>query len=150
MTSPQISILSPYLSWQRSERSTLIPCRGTSQTAAFLMVFYKCIILQVIPWQKLIRFLPVDKYVTYSIHCTMMQNVAVCWSEHVYIQDWNKEWADRIKLEKFRWHNSQWLDMVENSMDDKDFGIPSDDLPPFLNGDLMHLYPTGNLHSLCI
>lgn len=66
------------------------------------------------------------------------------------LQDWNKEWADRIKLEKFRWHNSQWLDMVENSMDDKDFGIPSDDLPPFLNGDLMHLYPTGNLHSLCI
>ena len=62
---------------------------------------------------------------------------------YMIMQDWNKDWADRIKLEKFRWHNSQWLDMVENSMDDKDFGIPSDDLPPFLNGDLMHLYPTG-------
>jgi hypothetical protein len=35
--------------------------------------------------------------------------------------------------------------MVENSMDDKDFGIPSEDLPPFLNGDLMHLYPTGSV-----
>ncbi|GFG35983.1 hypothetical protein Cfor_03566, partial [Coptotermes formosanus] len=66
------------------------------------------------------------------------------------IADWNREWADRIKLEKFRWHNSQWLDMVENSMDDKDFGIPSDDLPPFLNGDLMHLYPTGSQMSLNI
>ncbi|PSN55423.1 Kinesin-associated protein 3 [Blattella germanica] len=64
------------------------------------------------------------------------------------IADWNKDWADRIKLEKFRWHNSQWLDMVESSMDDKDFGIPSDDLPPFLNGDLMHLYPTGSQMSL--
>jgi hypothetical protein len=61
------------------------------------------------------------------------------------VQDWNKEWADRIKLEKFRWHNSQWLEMVESSMDDKDFGMPNDDLPPFLNGDLMHLYPTGNI-----
>ena len=80
----------------------------------------------------------------------MMQNFAIWWGEHTNVQDWNKEWADRIKLEKFRWHNSQWLDMVENSMDDKDFGIPSDDLPPFLNGDLMHLYPTGNLDSLCI
>ncbi|XP_069691639.1 kinesin-associated protein 3 isoform X2 [Periplaneta americana] len=66
------------------------------------------------------------------------------------IAGWNKEWADRIKLEKFRWHNSQWLDMVENSMDDKDFGIPSDDLPPFINGDLMHLYPTGSQMSLNI
>lgn len=65
-------------------------------------------------------------------------------------QDWNKEWADRIKLEKFRWHNSQWLEMVENSMDDKDFGMPSDDLPPFLNGDLMHLYPTGTLLILVV
>ena len=80
----------------------------------------------------------------------MMQHVAVWWGEHMNVQDWNKEWADRIKLEKFRWHNSQWLDMVENSMDDKDFGIPSDDLPPFLNGDLMHLYPTGNVHSVCM
>lgn len=66
------------------------------------------------------------------------------------IADWNKEWADRIKLEKFRWHNSQWLDMVESSMDDKDFGMPNEDLPPFLNGDLMHLYPTGSQMSLSI
>lgn len=65
-------------------------------------------------------------------------------SEYTNAQDWNKEWADRIKLEKFRWHNSQWLDMVESSMDDKDFGMPNEDLPPALNGDLMHLYPTGN------
>lgn len=66
------------------------------------------------------------------------------------IADWNKEWADRIKLEKFRWHNSQWLDMVESSMDDKDFGMPNEDLPPVLNGDLMHLYPTGSQMSLSI
>ena len=29
-------------------------------------------------------------------------------------QEADPEWATRIRLEKFRWHNSQWLDMVES------------------------------------
>ena len=29
------------------------------------------------------------------------------------------EWATRIRLEKFRWHNSQWLDMVESQPADE-------------------------------
>ena len=29
------------------------------------------------------------------------------------MQEYNEEWARKIQLEKFRWHNSQWLEMVE-------------------------------------
>ncbi|XP_064649316.1 kinesin-associated protein 3-like isoform X2 [Lineus longissimus] len=29
------------------------------------------------------------------------------------IAEYDKEWAKKIQLEKFRWHNSQWLEMVE-------------------------------------
>ena len=30
------------------------------------------------------------------------------------VQEYDEEWAKKIQLEKFRWHNSQWLDMVES------------------------------------
>ena len=29
-------------------------------------------------------------------------------------QEHDDEWAKKIQLEKFRWHNSQWLEMVES------------------------------------
>ncbi len=29
------------------------------------------------------------------------------------VQEYDEEWARKIQLEKFRWHNSQWLEMVE-------------------------------------
>ncbi|XP_026469279.1 kinesin-associated protein 3-like [Ctenocephalides felis] len=48
-------------------------------------------------------------------------------------------WASRIKLEKFREHNSQWLNMVEShAVDSHDFD-PSDelDLPAYLTTDFM-------------
>ena len=30
-----------------------------------------------------------------------------------YAQEHSPEWASKIQAHKFRWHNSQWLDMVE-------------------------------------
>ena len=30
------------------------------------------------------------------------------------LQEYDEEWAKKIQLEKFRWHNSQWLEMVES------------------------------------
>lgn len=46
----------------------------------------------------------------------------------------NKIWIDRIKIEKFRIYNAQWLHMVDsprlgNDEDDND----DDELPPYLN-----------------
>lgn len=58
------------------------------------------------------------------------------------IADTDAEWATRIKLEKFRNHNSQWLTMVETHQEEVDdstyYGQMEDDdgeLPPYLTTD---------------
>ncbi|XP_060518979.1 kinesin-associated protein 3 isoform X2 [Cylas formicarius] len=48
------------------------------------------------------------------------------------ISEHNKVWADRIRIEKFRQHNAQWLQMVDSQQlepEDED----EDELPPYLN-----------------
>ncbi|XP_055911716.1 kinesin-associated protein 3 isoform X1 [Eupeodes corollae] len=55
----------------------------------------------------------------------------------------DSEWASRIKLEKFRNHNSQWLSMVEQQQDhedNQDYVNNEDDegeLPPYLTSDYL-------------
>lgn len=64
----------------------------------------------------------------------------------------DEEWGVRIKVEKFRAHNAEWLDMVENhDVDAMDFEEPNDDLPPFIDGDFMNnveLGPSGQRIAL--
>ncbi|XP_012268345.2 kinesin-associated protein 3 isoform X1 [Athalia rosae] len=66
----------------------------------------------------------------------------------------DESWAARIKVEKFRSHNQQWLEMVESvALDPSNHLMPDDDdsLPPFASGDLLKhtmLFPTGNPASL--
>lgn len=64
----------------------------------------------------------------------------------------DNEWASRIKLEKFRNHNSQWLSMVETQEetdDIQDYGPMDDDdgdLPAYLTADYLDqcmLYQSG-------
>ena len=31
------------------------------------------------------------------------------------MQDFDEEWAKKIQIEKFKFHNSIWLDMIENT-----------------------------------
>lgn len=58
----------------------------------------------------------------------------------------NSEWASRIKLEKFRNYNSQWLEMVQQHQEDSDidtFYDPMDanddnDLPAYLPADFIY------------
>lgn len=57
-------------------------------------------------------------------------------------------WASRIKLEKFRNHNSQWLTMVETQEADdiQDYGTveDEDDLPAYLTSDYLNqIYQSG-------
>ncbi|XP_057335526.1 kinesin-associated protein 3 [Microplitis mediator] len=65
----------------------------------------------------------------------------------------DKEWAARIKVEKFRSHNQQWLEMVESiAVDNANHLIVDDDesLPPYLNDDLLKhtmLFPSGTTTS---
>ena len=35
-------------------------------------------------------------------------------------QEYDEEWSKKIQLEKFRWHNSQWLEMVESQQMEDD------------------------------
>ena len=44
------------------------------------------------------------------------------------LQEFDEEWAKKIQLEKFRWHNSQWLEMVETrQMEDDGYMYGGDD-----------------------
>lgn len=67
------------------------------------------------------------------------------------ISEFNEEWAKKIQVEKFRWHNCQWLEMIESQqMDEADF-YGEDSYTPriqdFLNpSDL--LYGSGAYESL--
>jgi hypothetical protein len=60
----------------------------------------------------------------------------------------DQSWASRIKLEKFRNHNSQWLTMVETQEADdlQDFGTVDDDedLPVYLTTDYLNIYQSGD------
>lgn len=59
----------------------------------------------------------------------------------------DKNWAARIKVEKFRSHNQQWLDMVESVIIDSTSQIlPDEDDSLIMNGDLLKhtmLFPSG-------
>lgn len=51
------------------------------------------------------------------------------------LKEYDEEWGRKIQNEKFRWHNSQWLDMVENrQMDEAESFMYGDEGEPFLQG----------------
>lgn len=68
------------------------------------------------------------------------------------------KWASRIKLEKFRNHNAQWLSMVETQQDNGDLGFgrngaadeDNDLLPAYLTSDFLDhtvLYQNGDFNG---
>ncbi|KAM3875661.1 kinesin-associated protein 3a [Diretmus argenteus] len=65
----------------------------------------------------------------------------VCGNTLDIVAEYDEEWGKKIQSEKFRWHNAQWLEMVENRQMD-DVGEPllygDDDGEPFMgNGDVL-------------
>uniref|UniRef100_A0AAR2K2X3 Kinesin-associated protein 3 n=1 Tax=Pygocentrus nattereri TaxID=42514 RepID=A0AAR2K2X3_PYGNA len=59
----------------------------------------------------------------------------VCDNTLDIIAEYDEEWGRKIQNEKFRWHNSQWLEMVENrQMDEAEPFMYSDEGEPFLQG----------------
>jgi len=62
----------------------------------------------------------------------------VCENTLDIIREYDSEWEKRIQLEKFRWHNSQWIDIVGNETieDEED----DDMLPDHYYGDDLLLY----------
>lgn len=54
----------------------------------------------------------------------------------MFFQEHGEEWAKKIQEEKFRWHNTQWLEMVggargatesTTTMPDDNFAVDNDD-----------------------
>lgn len=74
----------------------------------------------------------------------------------INLQLCDKDWAARIKLEKFRSHNQQWLDMVESINVDNmvsSLSLPVEDeedddgFAAFRSGELLEntiLFPSGS------
>ncbi|XP_028823720.1 kinesin-associated protein 3a [Denticeps clupeoides] len=63
----------------------------------------------------------------------------VCDNTLDIIAEYDEEWGKKIQSEKFRWHNSQWLEMVENrQMDEGEPFMYGDDGEPFIHdGDIL-------------
>uniref|UniRef100_A0A8D0HGN9 Kinesin associated protein 3 n=1 Tax=Sphenodon punctatus TaxID=8508 RepID=A0A8D0HGN9_SPHPU len=59
----------------------------------------------------------------------------VCDNTLDIIAEYDEEWAKKIQSEKFRWHNSQWLEMVENrQMDESEQYLYGDDcIEPYIH-----------------
>ena len=56
---------------------------------------------------------PIVAYLVDLMHDSNSQVRKVCdWTLDI-ISEFDPDWSKRIRLEKFRWHNSQWLDMME-------------------------------------
>ncbi|KAL3871441.1 hypothetical protein ACJMK2_039438 [Sinanodonta woodiana] len=78
----------------------------------------------------------------------------VCDNTLDIIAEFDEDWAKKIQLEKFRWHNSQWLEMVESrqleDMNDP-YMYPEDAYDPYLQDtdilDRPDLFYGGNYGS---
>jgi len=60
----------------------------------------------------------------------------VCDATLDMVAESDPEWSTRIRLEKFRWHNKQWLDMVASqggAADNNSYGDDSEEAAPFLH-----------------
>lgn len=88
----------------------------------------------------LIKETEAPAYLIDLMHDKNSQIRRICSACLEIIAECNKEWSERIKLEKFRWHNSQWLEMVESSvMEEPAYGITGevDDLSSFYTEDMI-------------
>lgn len=68
----------------------------------------------------------------------------VCDNTLDIIREYDSEWEKRIQLEKFRWHNSQWIEIVDTHQQNEDGGggddMYDDVLPHYYHNDDLLLY----------
>ncbi|GLH01305.1 Uncharacterized protein GBIM_07474 [Gryllus bimaculatus] len=114
-----------------------------------IYVFYQ-ISRHVATRDYLIKETEAPAYLIDLMHDKNAQIRKICNACLEIIAECNKEWAERIKLEKFRWHNSQWLEMVESSVvEEPAYGMSGDvdDLSSFYTEDMIQralMYPSGS------
>ncbi|XP_013925763.1 PREDICTED: kinesin-associated protein 3-like [Thamnophis sirtalis] len=85
-------------------------------------------------------FLEAPAYLIDLMHDKNSEIRKVCDNTLDIIAEYDEEWAKKIQSEKFRWHNSQWLEMVESrQMDENEQYLYGDDrIEPYIHeGDIL-------------
>ncbi|NWH56589.1 KIFA3 protein, partial [Geococcyx californianus] len=106
------------------------------ETHIFLKIKHLLIELQ----PSLIFFPEAPAYLIDLMHDKNAEIRKVCDNTLDIIAEYDEEWAKKIQSEKFRWHNSQWLEMVESrQMDDSEQYLYGDDpIEPYIHeGDIL-------------
>ncbi|KAM4628521.1 kinesin-associated protein 3a [Polymixia lowei] len=95
-------------------------------------VFYQMVFHQATR-DVIIKDTQAPAYLIDLMHDKNAEICKVCDNTLDIIAEYDEEWGKKIQSEKFRWHNSQWLEMVENRQMDE-AGEPymyGDDGEPF-------------------
>ncbi|XP_014024213.1 kinesin-associated protein 3 isoform X1 [Salmo salar] len=102
-------------------------------------VFYKMVFHQATR-DVIIKDTQAPAYLIDLMHDKNAEIRKVCDNTLDIIAEYDEEWGRKIQSEKFRWHNSQWLEMVDNRAmgDDGEPFMYGDDGEPFMhNGDIL-------------
>ncbi|MCI4389259.1 hypothetical protein PGIGA_G00095910 [Pangasianodon gigas] len=97
-------------------------------------VFYQMVFHQATR-DVIIKETQAPAYLIDLMHDKNAEICKVCDNTLDIIAEYDEEWGRKIQNEKFRWHNSQWLEMVENrQMDEVEPFLYGDEGEPFLQG----------------
>ncbi|KAG7271988.1 hypothetical protein CRUP_001548 [Coryphaenoides rupestris] len=106
-------------------------------------VFYQMVFHQVTR-DIIIKDTQAPAYLVDLMHDKNAEIRKVCDNTLDIVAECDEDWGKRIQSEKFRWHNSHWLEMVERQQPDQAGGEPfvygedPDEGDPFLgNGDMI-------------
>ncbi|TRY56831.1 hypothetical protein DNTS_004102 [Danionella cerebrum] len=91
-----------------------------------IYVFYQMVFHQATR-DVIIKDTQAPAYLIDLMHDKNVEIRQVCDNTLDIIAEYDEEWGKKIQSEKFRWHNSQWLEMVESRQ--------MEDAEPFLYGD---------------
>ncbi|XP_068096280.1 kinesin-associated protein 3 [Hyperolius riggenbachi] len=104
-----------------------------------LYVFYQMVFHQATR-DVIIKETQAPAYLIDLMHDKNAEIRKVCDNTLDIIAEYDEEWAKKIQSEKFRWHNSQWLEMVESrQMDENEQYLYGDEpIEPFIHeGDIL-------------
>uniref|UniRef100_A0A671P0N8 Kinesin-associated protein 3-like n=1 Tax=Sinocyclocheilus anshuiensis TaxID=1608454 RepID=A0A671P0N8_9TELE len=91
-----------------------------------IYVFYQMVFHQATR-DVIIKDTQAPAYLIDLMHDKNVEIRQVCDNTLDIIAEYDEEWGKKIQSEKFRWHNSQWLEMVESRQ--------MEDAEPYLYGD---------------
>ncbi|XP_071948132.1 kinesin-associated protein 3-like [Antedon mediterranea] len=105
--------------------------------------------------EVIIRKTQAPDYLIDLMHDKNVEIRKVCDNTLDIICEFDQECAKKIKLEKFRWHNSQWLEMVEShQLDDEGLMYGDESYSPYIQEsdildrpDLFYGYDEGEMYD---